>query len=292
MYNKNLEYLLDNNPDNVLSYRGIRIRKFINPVFRNLVQFTSNNKFHIERTCELPKNRPLIFSPTHGFRDDVAMTIKTIGTHAYLLYGSIPDFYYSIDGIALWVNGTIIVDRKNKESRKASKLKMKKAIELGANVIIFPEGVWNKTENLIVQKLYPGIYDVAKETGALVVPVATILESGFCHSIMEPPFDITEYSKKEGLEVLRDKMATAKYELMEKYSYCERKNLEPINEYWPNFIEELVKTANGLYDYEIENSAQYIDKNEITEKEVFLPFQNVEMNIHNSKVLVKAKGIK
>lgn len=291
MYNKSLEYLLSNNPDEVLSKNGIKFRKLINPLFRNLVLLTTKNKLHIERKCNLPTNVPIIFAPTHGFRDDIAFTVNAIGTHAYILYGSLLDFYYSIDGIALWINGTILVNRKDKASRAASKLKMEKAQKLGANLILFPEGVWNKTENLIVQKLYPGIYDVAKETGAIIVPIATILENNVCHAIIDEPFDIIKYERNEGLNILRDKMATAKYELMEKYAHIERNKLEPVNKYWEKFLNELIATANGLYDYEIENSAQFIDKNEITEKDAFAPFQNVEMTKENAKVLLKVKEI-
>lgn len=292
MYNKNLEYLLSTNPEDVLSKYGVVIRKLINPLFRRLVSLTTKNKLHIERKAIVPKHRPIIFAATHGFRDDIAFTIKTIGVHAYIVYASIPDFYYSFDGIALWANGSIVLDRKIKESRKAVIPKAEYAMELGTNIIIYPEGVWNKTPNLLVQKLYPGVYDIAKNKNALVMPVATILEDGICHAILDDAFDITKYNREEGIKVLRDKMATAKFELMEKYARANRKDLEPVEEYWPKFLEELISTANGLYDYEIENTAQYKDKNEISEKEVFEPFNNVEITRENAKVLVKAKGLR
>lgn len=292
MYNKKLEYLLSNNPDEVLSSKGVKIRKAINPLFRRLVSLTTKNKLHIERKAIIPKDRPIIFAPTHGFRDDIAFTIKTIGVHAYIVYASIPDFYYSMDGWALWSNGVVILDRKIKESRKAVIPKSERVIDLGTNLIIYPEGVWNKTPNLIVQKLYPGIYDIAKSKNALVMPVATILEDGVCHAILDEAFDITEYDREEGLKVLRDKMATAKFELMEKYAKADRKDLQPVDQYWDKFLDELVATANGLYDYEIENTAQYKDKNEVSEDEVFAPFQNVEVTKENAKVLVKAKGLR
>lgn len=289
MYNKPLEYLMSNNPDKVLSKQGVQIRKLINPLFRKLLPLTTKNKFHIVRKSIIPKDVPIIFAPTHGFRDDVALTLKTIDSHAYIVYGSMPDFYESIDGYALWCAGTILVDRKNKESRAAVKLKAERAIDLGANIVLFPEGVWNKTPNLIVQKLYPGIYDIAKNKKALIVPIATILEDGVCHAIMDEPFDITKFERQEGLNILRDKMATAKFELMEKYAHANRCDLEPINQYWNKYLEDLISTANGLYDYEIENTAQYKDKNEISEEEVFAPFKNVEYTSQNARVLVKAK---
>ena len=171
MYNYPLQYLLKNDPESVLSKHGWIIRKVIHPVFRNvLVPLSSKNKLVIERKAPFPKDRPIIFAATHGFRDDIAFSIKTTGVHSYILLSSLPAFYESFDGYALWLNGVIMLDRKDKASRAAAKEKMIYALSLGANILIFPEGVWNKTENLVVQELFPGIYDVAKASGALVVP--------------------------------------------------------------------------------------------------------------------------
>ena len=51
---------------------------------------------------------------------------------------------------------------------------MEYAISLGADILMYPEGTLNKTENLIVQKLFTGIYDVAIECNALIVPIAIV----------------------------------------------------------------------------------------------------------------------
>lgn len=153
-----------------------------------------------------------------------------------------------------------MVDRKDKASRTASKPKMEYAIELGSDLLIFPEGVWNKTENLIVQKLFPGIYDVAKSTGAVVMPIGMIQVENTVYSILDEPFDISEFERTEGLSILRDKMSTVKYELMEKYAFDKRENIGNPHYYWESFLEELIATTNGHYDYEIENKAHCIDK--------------------------------
>ncbi len=56
-------------------------------------------------------------------------------------------------------------------------------------------------------KLLPGIYDVAKESGALVVPIATYRNGKKAYGIMEETFDICAYDRETGLRVLRDKLA-------------------------------------------------------------------------------------
>lgn len=283
MHNGFLEYLLNNDPTQVLSKKGIARRKRFHSVFCNvIVPLSTRNKLIIERKAICPIDKRIIFACTHGFRDDVAFSLKAAGEHAYLLYASIPDIFESIDGPALWTNGVIMLDRKDKASRHAAKEKMKYALSLGTNLLMYPEGVWNKTENLIVQKLYPGVYDVAKESGALVMPMATIQVEDKVYAILEEAFDICAYIRKEGLAVLRDKMATAKYELMEKYSKSSRLEIGNASAYWAQFLNELIATSNGLYDYEIESTAQYIDKSITEPAEAFAHLKQLQPNRNNA----------
>lgn len=279
MYNSFLNYLKSNDPDKVLSRAGAVLRRIINPAIRCLAPLTSPYKIKIVKRVELPRGKPVIFAPTHGFKDDLLFTIVTISCQAYILFGSLPQFYHTFDGITAWLNGSIIVDRTDKESRKASKDKMKKAIELGANLIVFPEGVWNKTENLLVQKLFPGIYDVASATGAAVVPVATVLEGNIVYSGMGEEFDIAEYSREEGLKELRDRMCTLRYEIMEQYCTCTRLELlkeKTPDQYWNDYLESLISEV-ACYDREVENKAHFQEKGLYSAEEVFAPVFNLEV---------------
>jgi len=288
MNNKPLKYLLNNDPKKVISKHGIIIRKLLNPIFQYIViPLSSKNKLVIERKAKIPKDKRVIFALTHGFRDDLAFSMKTIGKQAYILWGSLPAFYESFDGWAVWINGTIMVDRKNKESRAAARPKMEYAISLGSDLVIYPEGVWNKTENLIVQRLFPGIYDVAKSTGAVIMPLGIIQEGNMVYSILDEPFDITQYIRQEGLIVLRDKMATLKYELMEKHSVDKRENIGNAKEYWDRFLNDLIATAHGHYDYEIENTAHFVDKNIVEYSEVFGHLDSISPAINNAFLFSK-----
>lgn len=420
-YNKNLEYLLSNNPEKVLSSYGVRIRKLFNPLFRKLLPLTTKNKLIVEQKAIFPKGKKIIFAATHGFRDDIALTFKTINAHTYLLYASIPDFFYSIDGYALNIPGVILMDRKDALSRQASIPKIERAIDLGSKVALCPEGVWNKSPNLLVLKLYPGVYDVALQKETLVQPIATIIEENKCYSKAGDAYDMTRMSvleylevmsrigqniekmidliispdsklkelkeqlqgimeeyycsmlniydkelksfdtektsicylqeqlvleieyyqsllqqlykeycfisvdeneirekeeycynshiissirkrvlhllkttmnmkRKVALELLRDKMAALKLELMEKHSQAKRSDFsmyDPISTYWDEYIDKLIETANGLYDYEIEDTAHFVDKDEFDQDEVFAPINSINQRIAiNSKRLV------
>ena len=283
MQNKYLRYLLKNEPKKVISKYGFKIRKLISYPVRNIVgPATSKNTYHIDQNDSLPTDRPLIFACTHQCKDDIALALASAGRHTYLLFASLPDFYGTLDGPALWINGVILIDRKNKSSRKAAIPKMKYAIELGADILMYPEGTLNKTENLIVQKLFPGIYNLAKETNALVVPMAVIQEGKDVYSKVCDPFDIIEFEKQDGLDKLRDLMATAKYELMEKHSQISRAEISDAAAYWENKIQELVNSMLPFYDFEIENTSQYIDKSETTNEQAYEHLKRLTPTLNNA----------
>ena len=284
MYNWYFEYLRKNEPKKVLSKSGVMLRKLLNPVIRIVAPITCKYKLVFVKKIKLPKGRPLIFAPTHGFKDDVVFSVASIPMNAYILFGSLPQFFHTFDGITSWLNGVVMVDRTDKESRKAAKPKMLHAISLGANLIIYPEGVWNKTENLLVQKLFPGIYDVAAETGALVVPLATVLEGGKVYSSMGEPFDISVYERVEGLAELRDRMCTLRYEIMEQYCTCTREELlkgKTPEEYWHDYIEGLISEVQ-CYDREVEDNAHFQEKGVYSTEEVFAPIRAIEVKKENA----------
>lgn len=271
MYNFFLTYLLNDNPDKVLSKIGIRIRRVVNPLIRKIAPATSKNKLIIVDERPLPEDTPLIFCPCHGFKDDVLFSIVTIGKPAYILFGSLPQFYHTMDGVIAWLNGVIMVDRTNKKSRHAAVAKMVQAIKWGANLMVFPEGVWNKTPNLLIQKLYAGVYMVAKETGAMIVPVSTHLDGKICYAMRGEAFDITQYDRESGITILRDKMATQKWLLMEKASIISRKTLlgnKSQAQYWNDYIEGLIAEV-AYYDRKVEDHAQYRDKGEYDSEDIF-----------------------
>lgn len=194
------------------------------------------------------------------------------------------DWTETFDGITAWLNGSLIVDRTDKESRSAAKKKMKYAIEQGANLIVFPEGVWNKSENLLVLQLFGGIYDVAKETGAVVVPVATHLEGKHVYVSTGDALDISGYDKTEGLAVLRDKMATLKWELMERYSNVSRSELlkeKTPEEYWHGYIEHLISEVD-FYDREVEDNAHFRSEEQKEYEAVCAHLERVEPRKENA----------
>lgn len=280
MNNKILNYLLNNNPNKVLSKNGIRIRKLINPLFRKTMMLSTTGKLKIVRKGIIPADKKIIFAGTHGFHDDIIFTMKTINKHVYLLYGSLLDFYQSFHGLGLWVNGVILVDRKVKKSRQSAIDKMVKASELGTDILMFPEGTWNKNESIPVQKLYPGIYEVAEKSGAWVVPIATVLDGNVCYSLEGDAYDITNINSEMVKEIINrqiKKIIKSKDLLI--YSNNNEKKVVNLLE---NLLSDLSKEdLSTKSEKELLNIVDYISR---VLKEVLLVVNEISLNVEQESI--------
>ncbi len=69
----------------------------------------------------------------------------------------------------LYKAGSVLVDRKNDQSRKESYLKMKKVLDIGLHMCIYPEGTRNTTD-LPLKPFHNGAFKLAVETGKSIIP--------------------------------------------------------------------------------------------------------------------------
>jgi 1-acyl-sn-glycerol-3-phosphate acyltransferase len=69
----------------------------------------------------------------------------------------------------IYKRGSVLVDRNDKKSRQDSFKKMKKVLELGMHMCIYPEGTRNKT-NLPLKEFHDGAFRLSKETGVSIIP--------------------------------------------------------------------------------------------------------------------------
>lgn len=84
----------------------------------------------------------------------------------------------------------------------------------------FPEGTWNLTPNLPMLPCYWGIVDIAKQGGAVVIPVAAEQYGKHFKINIGENFDMNAYGegiaeKARAIADLRDVLATLKYEIWE-----------------------------------------------------------------------------
>lgn len=79
--------------------------------------------------------------------------------------------YIDSMGIILNLNGGVCLDTGVKEDRKIAYQRAVEVLKNGYNLMIFPEGAWNLTDNFPVLGLYGGAIRMAIETGAEIVPI-------------------------------------------------------------------------------------------------------------------------
>lgn len=275
--------------NNFTSATGLKIRRLINKPLRFILKLATNGKIIVERYPELEKHTPYIFASTHSFVEEVCALLATIDRNAYSLMGTTEQLEHNPKIYANWLTGFIYVNREDPKSRKESLPKMEKVINSGSSILIFPEGGWNNTENLLVQNLFPGVYYLAKNTGAKVVPISTFNEfnSKEIYIKVGEPIDLSLLDKKEALLKLRDNLATMKYEQIEKHSTpINRDELgeDPRIKFMEKLKEEYMrlKWTKDVWDEEL---TVYKDKNNISPEEIRQSLENVKITIDNAYIM-------
>jgi 1-acyl-sn-glycerol-3-phosphate acyltransferase len=69
----------------------------------------------------------------------------------------------------IYKRGSVLVDRKSEESRRASFNKMREVLDMGLHMCIYPEGTRNKTSQPL-QRFHDGAFKLAVETGKSIIP--------------------------------------------------------------------------------------------------------------------------
>ena len=288
-----LKYLTDNDPEKTISKFGLQVRRNIYPLFRRLSGPLTDVDGVLLKEEPLPKG-PKIFAVTHTYsREDIAWAISFAGEQSYMLTNAWRELLYSTDGIALWASGIILVDRHDKANRAASIEKAKRVLALGGNVMIFPEAVWNMSENLIVRKLFPGVYRIAKEYNAPVIPIATMMYGRKFYVSRGQALWFNSMDQHEALTNLRDNMASMKWEIMELYGTDTRESLlgEKTPEvYWEEHLEEYI-AKQEIYEREEENHAHYQDKADIEQIQAFEHLKHLQPDRNNAFLFGKRKKV-
>ena len=192
-------------------------KDIIRPVLSLIASFRVLYKVVIEQPCCLLPNKPVIYAVNHFCFADTPIMGRITPRRSYILLGK-QRLGFS-DWIYFMLNGVIFVDRKDKEDMAASKLAMSAYLNKSRSIVIFPEGTWNLTENQLMLPMKWGIIDIAKETGAQIIP--TVLEydreQKKCLVRFGTPMIFSpEDNKAEGIASLRDTMATMRWEFWER----------------------------------------------------------------------------
>jgi len=316
---RSVDFLMSNEVEKTLSKRGIKIRKVFAPLLR-MIYLTQTDYKLVKEPMEgkIINKTGKIFIINHRQADDIVLGANATGESGYIVFGNDKLVLETTNGLGLWAYGMIALKRNDLESRSSTYDKMKYVIENGGNIIIYSEGYWNldddgisdgkhasdahNSECWLIQDINIGALRLAKETGAAIVP--TVLhydEIGkkMCYSKKCKPVYIGKsddiFEKKE--EIM-DEMNTAKYELMEKYSFYLRSELESdgisLKDKWIKLKEELVSACDiPRIGYKLDlKDEKYIGKAKVsnpvvTNEEAFKHLDNLNINKENAFLLSK-----
>lgn len=273
---------------------GIKIRRFINPVLKIIINLACDRKFIVEGYPNLKKDTPYIFASTHDFKYDIHGAVVAMDRNSYILSGSVNHLDYNPLYYAMFINGIIHVDRYNEKSRKESVTKMERIIKNGSSILIYPEGAWNNHESMLVQPLFKGPYLLAsslKKQGynIEVVPIAQYqnIDKKEVYVKVGEPIDIASYDSKEGLIKLRDALATLKWDIIE--NHAPKIKREDLGDYPRSlFLNEREKEflgANWKHDCYDEEIIMYRDKNNPLPEDVRKTYDNVKITKENAHIL-------
>lgn len=261
---------------------SLETKRKLHPLLLTLIKISNKvngYKLMILDDKRIKTNRPIIYAVTHIGKADIEVVSEAIKEHFYLLCGDFESLHDTLDGLFLSLNGVLYFNEKDKEDRKNVKQRMKNTLKKGGNLLYFPEGTWNLTANLPLNKCYFGIIEVALETNAIIVPIAIEqYDKNFIANVGEN-FDVLNYSssditelKKIAIRELRDVMATLKWEIWE--SVPKLKRSEITTDYYEKFINDKIGEWPTLTLKDFTN-AIYKEKNEVSEEEVFEPIKRL-----------------
>lgn len=230
-------------------------------------------------------NKPRIYACTHIGGNDIQRTFQVIKEPAYLMLGDPGILYKKMIYKGLEMNGVIPLETTDKEDRKIAYTRAIELLNKGGNLLIYPEGAWNVSPNLVVMKIFTGTVRMAKETGAEIIPIAVEQYGNNFYFNIGSNYTITSDSTKNDKELtseLRDKLVTLKWEIMEHQPMLLRKDVHPNQ--LEEFQKEIVDRCNYGYGFSLQDALNesYHDRNVSTYLDVFSFLEDLEVKPQNA----------
>lgn len=197
------------------SRAAMLFKDLLRPVLNLLVGLRIPYKVMIEQPCRLLPDRPVIYAANHSCFADGPIMGRITKKRSYILCGR-QRLGFS-DWLYFMLNGAVFVDRRDREDRAACKLAMDAYLNRGRSVVMFPEGTWDLTENLLMLPMKWGIIETARNTGAQIIPTVLTYDRErkkcsvrFGEAMVFAPED----DRLEAVTALRDTLATMRWEDM------------------------------------------------------------------------------
>lgn len=290
------EYRIVNN----LPLKGIKLRKKIYPAVAFGVKlFRMSNKHTLEIVGDrrVPTERPIIFAVTHIGKFDIERVFEACKTSCWIFNSDPETVYYNFDGFSLSFSGVIHIDVNSKTDRRVAMATAIKLLRGGGNLMLFPEGIWNVEPSLPVLPLHPGIAKIAIETNANIIPVAIEQYGGHFQVNFGNNISTDAYCERmrtaekqqvyqELLRLLRDEMATLKWEIFE-MNHAERALISDFDAMQSQRTRDKLyewtdKDKTPYYTEEILKQRQYRSEGQATYEVAFAHLATLKPNRNNA----------
>ena len=125
-----------------------------------------------EKEVAIPEGRTVLFANTHKFKPDIEKITLSINKPSVMIASDFVNSYKTISGWYFGTRPTIFVDPYSKEDKDYTYRMMVRYLKEGRACMIFPEAVWNLSENRIVLGTFLGTVRAALESNSVIVCTA------------------------------------------------------------------------------------------------------------------------
>ncbi len=234
--------------------KGVCFRKFIRPFMRLCLAIQRKmHGFKVELISGYyeKKDKQIVFAVSHIGKWDYEIVNEIIKDHFYVIAADFMHMYGNSAGGFLNAFGVIYIDELDKEDRINSRKMMEAVLRQKDNMLIFPEGTWNFSENELIYDLPFGCVDMALATDSVIIPIC--VEQYQKRFVVNIGKQFVPTDRVASTQELRDIMATLKFEIWERegitgrdsipYDYWNKFLCERVNEWWGyNMREQLINT--------------------------------------------------
>lgn len=227
--------------------------------------------------------RPVIYAVTHIGGNDIEFTFEAIKVPAWLFLGDPKELYCNFDGLMLALNGVLCVETRDKTDRKIARMRAVELLKKGGNLIIYPEGAWNISDNLPVLPIYAGALEMAVEAQADIVPIAIEVYDDTYYVSIGTNISCTEIDlsdKSKAALMLRDILATLKWEAFETQGVHSRDSIP--KGYRQAFVERIMSDKDLSYVEQDVYDTMYRPKGVTNPEEAFRAIKNLHVRSEKS----------
>lgn len=270
--------------------KGIKARKMAYGLARLILQMNGlvlGVKYTILENHMADTGKPIVFAVTHVARFDIETSAIIAGKPAYIFLGDPGEVYKSFDKLLLDLVGAVYVDTAYKKDRFVAKETAVKLLNQGGNLIIFPEGAWNITENEPVMPLFNGTAEMAIRSSADIIPIAIEQRGRHYYVIIGKNISSESYTLDEIQEltsVLHERLCTLKWKIWEHFAMYKRVELAE-NEADIYLNDIMKETENGYTVEEIIRTRFH--RKVVGREEAFAFMKNLNVSRNNAFLLRK-----